>query len=137
MRKGESASFAKRSATLHFDVYSLTEPYSFRIEEDGGGLAGTQDFMTLMQKMQDPKLTSTQRDQLLRDLEKLQQQMQANAAKMTDPANIKKIEEERQNFGCQGIYADVNAALAVKGRMRCSQKVGTLNLAGTVRLVGR
>ncbi len=130
-RKGETTAFAKRSATLHYDMWSSVEPYTFAIEEETP--AATLDMESLVKRMQDPKLTDAQRDQLMKDMQKVT----ANMQKMADPANIAKMEQDRQSFGCQNIYAGVDAAGSVKGRLRCSDKLGKLTLTGTFKIIGQ
>jgi hypothetical protein len=136
-RKGEATAFATRNAVLQYSMFDSTEPYNFSLNEDNQPKS-MQDMQALMQKMTDPKLTSAQRDQVMKSLEDLQARLTADMQKMTDPANIAKAEQERQNFGCTAIYANADAAGAVKGRLRCADKVGNrLALSGTVKLLPR
>lgn len=136
-RKGETSPFEKRKARLYHDQYSATN-YRFSISESDPVLsAGAEDMQALVQKMMDPKLTDAQRDQLMKRLEQAQQQMQAQAQKMTSAGYVQQQEAMRKQFGCRNIELAV-AGGAAKGSLRCSVAVGTqIGVTGTVKLLGR
>jgi hypothetical protein len=134
-RKGETTPFEKRSANLSFDVYDSTN-YRFTVsQESADSRAVQQNAQQLMMKMSDPNLTNAQREQIMAQLQKMQQEMMANMAKMTDPNYIKKLEEARQQFGCESIHLQAQGD-AVKGELRCAQAVGTrIALTGVRKLI--
>ena len=136
-RKGEANPFEQRKATLYHDQYSATN-YRFSIsEEDPEMNAGAEDMQALVQKMMDPKLTDAQRDQLMKRLEQVQQQMQAQIQKMTGAGYAQQQEAKRKQFGCRNVELAV-AGGAAKGSLRCAAAVGTqVGLTGTVKLLGR
>jgi hypothetical protein len=136
-RQGESAPFEKRAGTLHYSMYERTNYRLSISQDDPAAKAGMEDFTTLMQKMTDPKLTPAQREELMKSLQKAQEQMQANMSKMTDPAYLKAQQAKRLEFGCERIDMEVQAS-AFKGEMRCSEKLGTrIALTGTMRPLSR
>ena len=132
-RQGEANPFEKRSANLYFSVYERTN-YRFSIsEEDPAVQAGAQNFTALMMKMQDPKLTSAQRDKLMEQLQQMQVQMQADMQKMTDPAYIRAQEAKKLEFGCRRIELVAQGG-SFTGELSCAQKVGTrIAVTGTLR----
>jgi hypothetical protein len=136
-RKGETNPFQKRKATLSYDPYSATN-YRFSISEDDPLVsAGMEDMQTLMKQMMDPKLTDAQRDQVIKRLEQVQRQMQANMQKMTDPSFAQQQEAKRKQFGCRNIDLAVQGG-AAKGTLRCGEAVGTdIAVTGTLRSLGR
>ena len=136
-RKGEANPFEKRPATLH---HSLWEKANHRFDisqQDPKSAASGEDMKALAQKMMDPKITPAQRDQLMKQIQKSQEQMVADMKKMADPAYRKELEARKQQFGCERIELEV-AGGTFKGRMRCSQAVGTqIALTGSMKLLGR
>ena len=99
--------------------------------------SGMGDLQALMAKMSDPKLTPAERDRVLAQLQAMQGQMQAHMKKMTDPAYLKSLEEQKQNFGCERIELRMQAGKAT-GEMRCAEKTGTrIALTGSLRFLGR
>jgi hypothetical protein len=136
-RKGETNPFEKRKATLYYEPYSATN-YRFSISEDDPLVsAGMEDMQTLMKRMMDPNLTDAQRDQVIKRVEQVQQQMQANMQKMSDPSFARQQEAKRKQFGCRSIDLAVQGG-AAKGTLRCSEAVGTnIAVTGTLRSLGR
>lgn len=136
-RKGESTPFEKRTATLYHSIYERTN-YRFSIsQQDSVSQAGMNELNTLAKKLADPNLTSAQREALMKQLMKMQSEMQANMAKMTDPAYIKALEAKKLEFGCERIELEVQGGNAT-GQMSCSQKVGTrIPVKGTLTVLGR
>ncbi len=134
-RKGETAPFEKRGATLHFTLYDSTN-YRFNISQQSADVqSAQQDAAEVMQKMRDPNLTPAQRQQLMARIQKMQAEMMASAAKMTDPNYIKKMQEAQQRFGCQDIQLQAQGE-ALKGDMRCADAVGRrIGLTGARKLV--
>ena len=136
-RKGEANPFEKRTATLYFSVHDSTNYHFVISQEDPKTKAGMDDFATLMKKMGDPNLTGQQRDQLMKQMEKAQQQMQSEIAKMTDPSYAQKVQAQRQQFGCERVEIAAQAGV-FKGQMRCADSVGArIALTGSVKLLGR
>jgi len=134
-RNGESNPFEKRSATLYYSMYEKTN-YSFNISrEDPSAKAGADAYTALMQRFTDPKLTEAQRDALMKQLQQMATQMQADMQKQMDPAYQKQLQEKQLQFGCEGIALDV-AGSNYTGSMRCAQKVGT-NIAVTGTFTAR
>jgi hypothetical protein len=136
-RKGETNPFEKRKATLYYEPYSSTN-YRFSISQDDlDANAGMEDMETLMKQMMDPKLTDAQRDQVIKRVEQVQRQMEANMQKMTDPSYVQQQEAKRKQFGCQSIDLAVQGG-AAKGTMSCAEAVGTrIGITGTVQSLGR
>jgi hypothetical protein len=136
-RKGETAPFEKRQASLYSGVYEQGV-YRFTIsQEDPQARAGVQDMNALMQKMMDPKLTSAQRDQLMKQMEAAQNQMQANMAKMMDQNYIKQQEARRQQFGCTGAELKVTGN-NFAGTLQCAPAAGArIPVTGTVTFLGK
>ncbi len=132
-RKGEVTPFQKRDATLSFSLYESNN-YHLRISNvDPQANPGLARYTELMQKMSDPKLSPTQRDQLMKDLQKAGEQMQADMRKATDPNYQKEQQAKKLEFGCEAVWFSAQAG-AIKGEMRCSQKVGTrIPLTGTMK----
>jgi hypothetical protein len=99
--------------------------------------AGMEDMQTLMKRMMDPNLTDAQRDQVIKRVEQVQQQMQANMQKMTDPSFARQQEAKRKQFGGRSIDLAVQGG-AAKGNLRCGEAVGTnIAVTGTLRSLGR
>lgn len=140
-RNGETQPFEKRTARLSYSAYDSSN-FRFSMEEPPPpGMSGMQEMQELGMKLQDRSLSDAQRQQLMTQLMKLQQQMQANMAQFTNPENARRMEQERQQarleFGCASIALNESGG-SLKGEMRCSQKVGTqIALTGTVKPAGR
>ncbi len=136
-RPGEANPFEKRSASLYYNAYESTN-YRFNVsQQDPQVTNAVEGMQSLMQKLSDPNLTDTQRDQLMKKIEQAQQQMQADMQKMANPAYGQQLEAKRKQFGCESIQLTL-AAGAVKGTMHCGQAVGTqIGITGNVQLLGR
>ena len=134
-RKGENAAFEKREAKLYFSLYEGVSRFDIaRAVQMPGGM---EDFQSLMKKMADPNLSGAERDQLMKQLEKAQEQMQAGMKQMTDPSFAKSVEEQWKKFGCERMELSVQAG-ALTGRMRCAQGVGVnIALTGSLKFLGR
>jgi hypothetical protein len=132
-RKGEANPFEKREATLYHDMYSK-DNYRFSISNADQNLqAGQDDMASLFKKMSDPKLTDQQRDALMKQMEKAQEQTMARVKMMSDPAYIKKTQEQQQQFGCGGMLLAVGPDGKLTGELRCSDKVGSrITLTGAM-----
>ena len=145
-KKGENNPFEKRSATMSHRIADSSF-FIFNISrEDAQSQAGALDYTTLMQKLSDPKLSTAEREALMQNLAKMQEQMQANLAKMTDPANIAKEREKQQQqeveFGCHTIRIEAEEGSlqegSLKGELRCSQQVGAkIPITVTMKYLGR
>jgi hypothetical protein len=131
-RNGESNPFEKRSASLYYSMYEKTN-YRFSISrEDPAAKASMDSYMSLMQRVSDPKLSPAQRDALMKQLEQMATQMQADMKKQIDPAYQKQLQEKQLQFGCENIALEV-AGSSYTGTMRCAQKVGSsIAVTGTV-----
>jgi hypothetical protein len=133
-RKGESAPFEKRQARHDYSVFEGIDRFSIEQSASVGGMA---DYWALMQKMGDPKLSSAQREQLMKQIEKAQVQMQAEMKKMADPAHLKGIADQNKKFGCERIELRGQTG-RYAGEMRCAEGVGTrIALTGTLNVLER
>ncbi len=122
-RKGETAPFEKRSAELSFSLYDSTN-YRFNVEQQSGGAQSAQQKAAeLMKRMTDPNLTDAQRNQIMAQIEKMQQEMMADVAKMSDPNYMKQVQQARQQFGCEVIQLQAQGD-TLKGELTCSESVG-------------
>lgn len=130
-RKGETAPFEKRGAELFFSQYDSTN-YRFNISQQSADTeSAQQNAAELMKKMMDPSVTPAQRNQIMAQIQKIQQDMMANVAKMRDPNYLKQMQQAQQQFGCEAIQLQAQGD-TLKGDMRCSGSVGTrLALTGT------
>ena len=134
-RKGEAAAFAKREARQEYSMYEGLS--RFTITDSAQMPGGAADFQALMTKMTDPKLSSAERDQVMKQLENAQEQMQADMTKMGDPAYLKSVEDQKKNFGCERMELRMQAG-KLTGEMRCGQAVGTrIALTGSLKFLGR
>jgi hypothetical protein len=134
-KAGESGPFETRKATLFYNLYD-SENYSFNIEA-GNAPAAVEEFTALMQKMSDPGLTAAQRQAVMQELQKKQEQMQASLKQMSGPANIAKAQQQALEFGCERMWLSMQGE-AGKGRMRCSDRVGSrLQLTAVMKFVGK
>lgn len=136
-RKGETAPFEKRAATLHYSVYDR-DNFSFEIsQQDANSQAQAEDMQTLVKQMMDPNLSAAKREQIMQKVEKAQQQMLAGAQKMADPNYVKQLQAQREQFGCERVFLQEQAG-ALAGRLQCSEKVGRqIALTGAVKYLGR
>jgi hypothetical protein len=133
-RKGEAAPFEKREARHEYSVYEGVSRFTIAEAAPAGGMA---NFQALMTRMADPKLSSAERDQLMKQIEKAQVQLQAEMKKMTDPAYLRALEDQKKKFGCERIELRMEAG-RVNGEMRCSDIVGTrIVVTGSVEFLGR
>jgi hypothetical protein len=136
-RKAETAPFEKCSAKLSFSPYEKL-PYRFSIsQQSGAGGTQMQEAQSLMQKMADPKLSPAEREQLMTRLQNMQQQLQAEMAKMADPAYTKQLEAKRLEFGCRSMQLAAGGT-GLSGDLTCSPKVGTrIGVTGSMKFLGR
>ena len=136
-RGAETTPFEKLTGTLSFSLWG-NRNYNFSLSSAEATLGGMENYQALMQKLSDPKLTSAEREQLMKKLEEAQKQMQAAISKMTDPAYVKQRAQEQQRreqeFGCRQIYLAVESGKAT-GEMNCSDKVGRPGVTGTVAII--
>jgi hypothetical protein len=90
-----------------------------------------------MKKMGDPSLTAAQRDAAMKDLEKMQDQLTAAMEKMSSPAGIAEAQRKATEFGCERISLEMQAG-ALKGQMRCADKVGRqIAITGSMKFLGK
>jgi hypothetical protein len=135
-RGQENTPFEKRTAKLYFSPYD-TRPYRFSIDEENPFGGSQAEMEELAKKFQSGSLSDAEMQKLMARLEELQKEMQVNLAKMGDPAYVKKLEEEKEQFGCQSIELQVQE-FRLEGQLRCSQKVGTnLTVTGTLKFAGK
>jgi hypothetical protein len=135
-RKGENSAFEKRKARLHHSIYEQTG-YTFSIDQQASGTFDQEAMVALSKQLMDPKTPPAQRDALMKKLEKMQEVMMAEMAKMSDPANIAKAQQKALEFGCERISVGIQGG-ALSGDMRCAEKVGTrIALTGTLKFLGR
>ncbi len=136
-RGNETVPFEKRQASLHFSQFEKTQ-YRFAIDQtDSSAKDAQEDLQSLVKKMMDPSTSEDERAIIMKKMETLQQQMVANLQKMGNPAEIQRMEQKRQEFGCEAMELQVSAANA-QGSLRCSEKVGrSILLNGTVKYLGQ
>ena len=135
-RKGENSAFEKRKATLRHSIYEQTG-YTFSIDRQASGAFDQEAMLALSKQLMDPKTPPAQRDALMKKLEKMQEVMMAEMAKMSDPANIAKAQQSALEFGCERISVGIQGG-GLSGDMRCAEKVGTrISLTGTLKFLGR
>src|SRR5579871_5894888 len=72
-RKGESAAFEKREGKLAYSIYEGVNRFALAQPDLTAG--ETRDFQALMTKMTDPKLPPGERDHIMKQLQKAQEQM--------------------------------------------------------------
>jgi hypothetical protein len=135
-KKGEANPFEKRTANLFYNAFDR-ENYGFNISQDDPNQGVMGGYMALMKKMSDPSLTAAQRDAAMKDLEKMQDQLTAAMEKMSSPAGIAAAQQKAAEFGCERIALEMQAG-ALKGQMRCADKVGRqIGITGTMKLLGK
>lgn len=134
-RAGEAASFEKREAKQEYSMYEGLS--RFRMAESSPMDGQASDFQALMTKMTDPKLPSAEREKLMQQLQKAQQEMQANMKKLADPAYARSLEEQKKKFGCESIQVR-NESGKLTGEMRCAPAVGMrIAVTGSLKFLGR
>lgn len=89
----------------------------------------------LMKKMGNPQLSAAEREKLMAQIQKLQQQLMAQ---MSNPqAMMKAAQEAQERFGCTNMELNVKGA-TLEGTMRCSEKVGTkIGVTGSFKSASR
>jgi hypothetical protein len=133
-RKGETAAFEKREGKLTYSIYEGVN--RFTISETGPAAGDAADFQTLMTKMTDPRLSQAEREQVMKQIEKAQQQMMAGMKKATDPGYLKSLEEQKKHFGCERMELRAQDG-KLTGEMRCAEAVGArIPLTGSLKLLG-
>ena len=133
-RQGEAAAFEKREARQEYSMYEGISRFSITESVQVGGMG---DYQTLMMKITDPKLSPAEREQIMKQLEKASEQMQVEMKKMSDPAYMKGIEEQKKKFGCERMELRMQGG-RVTGEMRCAPAVGArLALTGSLKFLGR
>ena len=133
-RKGEATPFEKREGKLTYSIYEGVNRFSLSQSDPAAGDAG--NFQALMTNMTDPKLSSAERDAIMKQLEKAQEQMVAGMKKATDPAYLKSLEDQKKSFGCERLELRGQAG-KLTGEMRCGEAVGTrVALTGALKLLG-
>jgi hypothetical protein len=134
-RGAETSPFAKRSANLH-PSNSAPPSYYFSISSQDESVTSPQQEMAAISKqMMNPNLSDAERDKLNKKIEEIMARMNKEIQKMSDPAYIKKLQAEEQEFGCTAINLTLQNG-ALTGNMLCSEKVGrNINLTGTMKLM--
>lgn len=135
-RGSETAPFRKHQATL-YGSNTLPATYNFSISEQNE-LEGSP--MVEMQKigaqLMDPNLSDAEREKVMKRYEQLLQTISKEANKLSDPNYIKQMEAKKAEFDCR--HLDVTSQNGtLTGTMNCSQKVGSLKITGTMKLLGR
>jgi ribosomal protein S8 len=88
-----------------------------------------QQLEALTKQLQNPSLSDADRDKLMKKMQDLMTQMTKT---MQDPGYIKKLQEQEQEFGCNGIHLNLQNG-ALTGNMNCSQKAGgSIKITGTM-----
>jgi hypothetical protein len=125
-RGSEAQPFEKREGTLNFDLYS--QSFHFSISSMDAGTANSQQTMeSIAKKMMDPNTSDTEREKLMEQMQKVQEQMVSSMQAMVkDPA---KMAAQQEQFGCSSLSLDLKGS-ALQGRLQCSQTVGR-NIAVT------
>ena len=139
-KPGQAQPFETRDAKLSYDQWSISN-YMFRVSETAlGGDDPTAKMTELMKKLSDRSLSSAQRDKVMQELPKLQAQMQEQMKKLQAPGAMQAFaaeeEKKKREFGCGYIDLSVKAGSAT-GRMRCGASVGTVEVSGMMKLLGR
>ncbi len=120
-KAGEAAPFEKRDADIYFGQNQKT--YNISISSQSSNSSDPQVAMAeLMKKMGNPQLSAAEREKLMAQIQKMQQQLMAQ---LSNPqAMAKAAQEAQERFGCTNIELNVKGA-TLEGTMRCSEKVGT------------
>ncbi|HLK48599.1 MAG TPA: hypothetical protein VKT49_10720 [Bryobacteraceae bacterium] len=133
-RKGETTPFEKREGKLTYSIYEGVNRFALSQADPAAG--GAEDFQALMTKMTDPKLSPSEREQVMKQIEKAQEQMMASMKKASDPAYLKSLEEQKKKFGCERFELRSQSG-KLTGEMRCAEAVGArIALTGSVKLLG-
>jgi FKBP-type peptidyl-prolyl cis-trans isomerase len=128
-RGSESAPFTKRRATF-YPAEGDSNSFSFSISgQDESSMNVQQQLEALTKQLQNPSLSDADRDKLMKKMQDLMTQMTKT---MQDPGYIKKLQEQEQEFGCNGIHLNLQNG-ALTGNMNCSQKAGgSIKITGTM-----
>ena len=127
--------FYRRGETKPFEVREVRvggkpSGYSSTISESGGNIAGIQAEMAkLSQKMADMNLSERERDQLMKRYEEV------NAKYMRELEKTQQELEKQQEFGCRSMNFRLTEG-GVEGTIGCGEKVGSLQLKGTMKYLG-
>ncbi len=136
-RDAETKPFETRAATLRYDQYTTTTPYNFDIEQEAAGGNAQKEMEEIARKFQSGNLSDAEMTKLMARMEKVQQELQAEYAKMASPEYVRQQEQKKQQFGCEDMYLKVTGT-QVDGYLRCSEKVGReIKLTGTIKYMGR
>jgi hypothetical protein len=136
IKAGETAPFKKMSTALTLRYNE--EPgrgLSFSLQEAAGEGSPEAELAAIQKKMTDyqtfMKLPQKEQDRLMKrmtDLTELQ------IKKMSSPDYAQQLQKAQDDFGCQGLMLNVNAADGnVTGRLQCGKNIGT---RGQVMLTG-
>jgi hypothetical protein len=133
-RSSDAQPFEVRDLRLGLGGPLYGDSYGGTLEEaePQGGASGQVDMQTIMQKLADPKLSDTERNQLI---QQMAQQQQAALQNMSDPNYLQKQQQKQAEFGCQRMQFSAKAD-GVDGQVSCGQKVGNLVISGNRRFVG-
>jgi hypothetical protein len=133
-RGAETAPFAKRRATLS-PARSDPPSYYFSISnQDESAPNVQQEIANITQRMTNPNLSDAEREKLAKKMEEIMTKMTQN---VNDPAYLKKLEEQQQEFGCTAINLELENG-AMTGNLTCSEKIGrSIGLTGTMKLVSK
>jgi hypothetical protein len=93
--------------------------------------------LAISQQMQNPNLPEADREKLMNKMQDMVAKMTREAQKISDPAYIKKLQAQEQEFGCTAINLQLQNGAAT-GNMLCSEKVGrNIALTGTMKYIAK
>lgn len=139
-RGSESQPFEVRQLRLGLEGALWQNSYGGALQEVQNNQGNSPaDVQKMAQKLADPSLSSQERDQLMKHMTEMTQQMvqqqQGAIQKMSDPNYIQQERQKQAEFGCQNMNFSLKAGVA-EGQVSCGEKVGRLAVKGTMRFVG-
>ena len=136
-RGAETIPFEKRGATLHPEQSDPPRYYFSISKQDESSMNAQQQMQAIGQQMQNPNLSDADREKLMNKMQDMVTKMTQEAQKMSDPAYIKKLQAQEQEFGCTAINLQLQKGAAT-GNMLCSEKVGrNIALTGTMKYIAK
>jgi hypothetical protein len=137
-RGNETAPFAKRRATVFPSGGSGTPSYNFSIsQEDEANMSAQAEYERLAREIANPNLTDAQREKLMQQLQATMQKMTEQMGRMGDPAYLKKLQAQQEEFGCTSLNVSMQNGI-LTGSLQCSQKVGrNIPVNGNLKYLGK
>ena len=137
-RGNETRPFARRRATVHPSASSGTPNYNFSIsQEDEASMGAQAEYERLVKEMANPNLTDAQREKVMEQLQAMMQKMTEQMSQMGDPAYVKKLQAQQDEFGCSSLDVSMQNGI-LTGSLDCSQKVGrNIPVSGTLKFLGK